>query len=499
MTREAAAKLVGENLKTLYAWALSRVSNKEDAEDLAGEICLAVIENAHKLRFDEAFYGWFWQVARNTYANYLKERSKKSSISYDPESMPEPEADETPESYVIQNEEYSVLYRELALLAKHHRECSVDYYFNGMSVKKISEKYSLTPESVKYYLFKTRKILKEGIAMERQFGEKSFNPTPFYLQVLYRGRLTDEYVDLFRNRKLPGQILSAAYYTPMSIGELCLELGVPTVYLEDEVKILCDYELLKKTGDKYQTQIILMDEGFSDEVWRKCEKDYRSEAAAISKGLSAKLEKIRDIGFIGNSLDGDLLIWDSLVIALAEAFQRMPMPELTQQICSNNTVGFTYGICCEKNALPEIRRGAESIAFTYNRGDGQKILYLLFGNNGWIKQLYIKDTASYVDRIVNEYLADPANTKIPALSQEEMDKLTSLISAEIDGVEKLIRLCNGVCTEALRNRAPESVEVNEGTTLLASLMFIFSMIATLCEDEGLVYPEDKCPGIIAIK
>ena len=82
---------------------------------------------------------------------------------------------------------------------------------------------------------------------------------------------------------------------------------------------------------------------------------------------------------------------------------------------------------------------------------------------------------------------------------EEMDKLTSLISTEIDGVEKLIRLCNGVCTEALRNRAPESVEVNEGTTLLASLMFIFSMIATLCEDEGLTYPEDKCPGIIAIR
>lgn len=499
MTKEKAAALVGENLKTLYAWALSRVSKKEDAEDLAGEIGLAVIENAHRLRYDDAFYGWFWQVARNTYANFLKERSKKSSQSYDPESIPEPECDETPESIALKKESYSVLYREIALLAKNHRECSVDYYFNGLSVKEISEKYSLTPESVKYYLFKTRKILKEGIAMERQFGEKSFNPTPFHLQVLYRGKLTDEYVDLFRNRKLPGQILSAAYYTPMSVSELCLELGVPTVYLEDEIKILCDYELLKKVGDKYQTQIILMDEGFSNEVWRKCEKEYRSEAAVISKGLSAKLEKIRDIGFIGNNLDGDLLIWDSLVIALVEAFQRMPMLELTQQICSNNTVGFTYGICFEKKSLPEIRRGAESIATTYNRGDGQKILYLLFGNNGWIKQLYIKDTASYVDSIVNEYLTDPANTKIPALSQEEMDKLTSLISTEIDGVEKLIRLCNGVCTEALRNRAPESVEVNEGTTLLASLMFIFSMIATLCEDEGLTYPEDKCPGIIAIR
>ena len=496
MTKEKAAALVGENLKTLYAWALSRVSKKEDAEDLAGEIGLAVIENAHRLRYDDAFYGWFWQVARNTYANFLKERSKKSSISYDPESMPEPEADETPEIYIIQKEEYSVLYREIALLAKNHRECSVDYYFNGLSVKEISEKYSLTPESVKYYLFKTRKILKEGIAMERQFGEKSFNPTPFDFNVFFSGTLTKEYLELFRKRKIPGQILSAAYYTPMSVSELCLELGVPTVYLEDEIRVLCDYGLLKKIGDKYQTEIILMDEGFFNEVWNKCEKDYRSEAAVISKGLSAKLEKIRDIGFIGNSLDGDLLIWDSFIISLTQAYQRIPAPAFDKKLCDNNTVGFCYGLNCDDKDKPEIRRTATNLANTYNRADGHVILFLLFGKD---KNYPTSDNEEEVDKYVNEYLADPANTKIPALSQEEMDKLTSLISTEIDEVEKLIRLCNGVCTEALRNRAPESVEVNEGTTLLASLMFIFSMIATLCEDEGLTYPEDKCPGIIAIR
>ena len=497
MTRDTAARLVGENLKILYAWCLSRVSNREDAEDLCGDIMLAVIENAHRLRCDSAFYGWFWQVARNTYANFLKGRSKNTSC--DPDSVPEPVDSDTPESIAVQKETYKALYREIAILAKNHRECSVEYYFNGLSVKEIAAKHSLTPESVKYYLFKTRKILKEGIAMERQFGEKSFNPTPFYFQVLYRGKLTDEYVDLFRNRKLPGQILSAAYYTPMSASELCLELGVPTVYLEDEIKVLCEYQLLKKVGDKYQTQIILMDEGFFHEVWNKCEKEYRNESAAIAKGLASKLDKIREIGFVGKDLDGDLLLWDSLVIALTGAFQKMPMPELTQQICSNNTVGFTYGMCCESDVLPNIRRGAESIAITYNRGDGQQVLYLIFGKNGWIKQLYAKDIERYVSGIVDEYLENPDNTKIPAISVEESDKLCSLIAEEIDNTEKLIRLCNAVCTDALRNRAPEGLEVNEGTTLLATLMFIFSMIATLCEDEGLVYPEDKHPGIIAIR
>lgn len=498
MTREKAAQLVCDNLKILYAWALSRVSNKEDAEDLCSEVSLSVIENAPKLRCDDAFYGWFWQIAKNTYAVFLKNRSKNNHS--DPDACPEATDCDTPESLTEKNEIYRSLYREIALLAKHHRECCVDYYFNGLSVREIASKYSQTPENVKYYLFKTRKILKEGIAMERQFGEKSFNPTPFEFNVFYSGTITTEFLRLFRKRKLPGQILTAAYYTPMSTSELCLELGVPTVYLEDEIKVLCDYGLLKKIGCKYQTEIILMDEGFFNEAWNKCEKQYRSRAKAIAQGLTEKLEKIREIGFVGSSLDSDLLLWDSFIIALTRAYQRIPAPQFTQKLCDNNTVGFCYGVTCDDKDKPKIRRTATGLANTYNRDDGQQILFLLFGTYHE-KHYSGSSDEQEVSKYVNEYLADPSNTKIPALTQKETDALCTLISEEIDNTEDLIRLCNEVCTESLINRAPESVEVNEGTTLLASLMFIFSAVASLCEDEGLVYPEgeDKHPGIIVLK
>ena len=149
--------------------------------------------------------------------------------------------------------------------------------------------------------------------------------------------------------------------------------------------------------------------------------------------------------------------------------------------------------------MPEIRRGADSLANTYNRADGQVVLYLLFSDNRGIKKMETERVDLMVDALVDAYRQDPEKAAIPVVCAEEMEKLRALISEEIDNTEKLIRLCNGVCTESLKNRAPESVEVNEGTTLLASLMFIFSMIATLCEDEGLTYPEDKHPGIIAIR
>lgn len=495
MTKEKAAEIVAENIKTLYAWALSRVSNKEDAEDLAGDVMVAVIENAHTLKCDDAFFGWFWQVARNTYSNFLRKRERNNTSSL--ESAAEPCDKETPEMLAVRKESESVLYREIALLAKHHRNCSVDYYFNGLSVKEISEKYDLTPENVKYYLFKTRKILKEGIAMDRQFGEKSFNPTPFELQMYFCGTMTEEYLKLFKERKLPGQILSAAYYTPMSISELCLELGVPTVYLEDEIQILLDYGFLKKEGGKYQTQIILMDDGFYGEVWEKCKKRYRSEAAKISKGLSEKLDNIRGIGFVGKDLDADLLLWDALVISLAQAYQRIPAAELSHKI-NRDTVGFCYGLVCDKNNMPDIKRTAWALANTYNRDDGQITLFLLFAKNNEYTYKGVYHADEYVNGVVDAYRADHAKTEIPAIYSEEKEKLMELIKDEEDNAEKLIRLCNSVCTESLKNRAPKGMEITEETTLLATLMFTVSMIATLCEEEGLKYPEDKHPGIIAL-
>lgn len=42
-------------MKTIFAYALSRVSNKKNAEDLAGGIALAILKSVPKIRDDNAF------------------------------------------------------------------------------------------------------------------------------------------------------------------------------------------------------------------------------------------------------------------------------------------------------------------------------------------------------------------------------------------------------------------------------------------------------------
>lgn len=55
MEQERVAALVEENMKTIFAYSLSRVSHKEDAEDLCSDIILAILASAQHLRDDDAF------------------------------------------------------------------------------------------------------------------------------------------------------------------------------------------------------------------------------------------------------------------------------------------------------------------------------------------------------------------------------------------------------------------------------------------------------------
>ncbi len=282
-----AVSFVEENLKTIFAYALSRVSNKEDAEDLTNDIVVAILQSVDKLKSPEAFYGYVWGIAANTYRKFLYKKSRRQKevhfegtqgageeekgISMDNLAAEGDFAEELAEELELQ-ENLTKLRREIALLSKEHRECMVAYYFEEQSCLEIAKRFNISLEMVKYYLFKTRKILKEGISMEREFGEKSFKPEPFEFVTIFSGSFNREYHNMFA-RKLPGQILLSAYYTPMSVRELAIELGVASVYLEDELALLEKYHLVTQNPHgKYQTNLVIFTEDYTKEFQREAKK-----------------------------------------------------------------------------------------------------------------------------------------------------------------------------------------------------------------------------------
>ena len=356
MPQETVVNFIEENIKTIFAYALSRVSNKEDAEDLTNDIVLAMLQSADKLKSQEAFYGYVWGIAANTYRKFLQKRSNRQNRE---ESMDKEEgsvvaelaadgdfAEEYAEKLALQ-EDMAKLRREIALLSREHRECTVAYYFQEQSCAEIAERLGISMEMVKYYLFKTRKILKEGISMEREFGEKSFKPEPFEFVTIFSGNFNREYHNMFK-RKLPGQILLSAYYTPMSVRELAIELGVASVYLEDELELLEKYHLVTKNPHgKYQTNLVIFTEDYTKEFQREVKKFAVPAMQEILAALKGKLDEIRGINKCCATLSEECLLWGLLwpIILLGNRHFSEKYPELAKKgEIYQGAAGTNYGI-----------------------------------------------------------------------------------------------------------------------------------------------------------
>ncbi len=346
MNREKAAKLIEENLHTIFAWCLSRLYDKTEAEDLAQDIICAVLKSVDRLEQDEAFFGYLWKTAENIFRMHLRKK-RPENLELDDKCCGFYFA--TPEEEMIQSEQIQLLRRELSLLSTQYREVTVRYYIYDKSCSEISAELNISIEMVKYYLFKTRKILKEGIGMTREFGEKSYNPQTF--QMDYWGNWAVDfgnsiYWKLFE-RRLPGNILLAAYDKPVTITELSVELGVAVVYLEDEVQILEMHELIKKTGDKYQTNIIIFTEDYEKRVLEKFQSIYQEAAKLVYHKIESILPALKNLEFYGNHYDENRLKWifSNLVMfwALIKCENANKEKFGDYPLLSNGSNGFIFG------------------------------------------------------------------------------------------------------------------------------------------------------------
>ena len=247
-------RLIAENMKSIFGFALTRLGNVTEAEYLASDILYEIIRSAPNLKDEKRFYGFMWKIAENVYMDYLRKKAKNASHTAE---LDESIADDSESvlDEIAQKEELNLLRRELSLLSKQYRDATVLYYIENLSCSEIAKKLQISTEMVKYYLFRARKIIREGMNMERLFGEKSYKPCGFEIDYWGLVQFNPNEFSSFRKRKIKGNILLAAYYSPMTIQEISIELGVALPYLEDEIKLLVDREYLVCNNGKYLTNI----------------------------------------------------------------------------------------------------------------------------------------------------------------------------------------------------------------------------------------------------
>lgn len=62
-------------IEPIFRFCYKRLSNRYDAEDLAGEIICHVLDGMSKYKI-ESLDGWVWRIAHNRYARFIDARNR---------------------------------------------------------------------------------------------------------------------------------------------------------------------------------------------------------------------------------------------------------------------------------------------------------------------------------------------------------------------------------------------------------------------------------------
>ncbi len=116
---------------------------------MTNDIICEVLKCARGLKNDDAFYGFMWRIAENTFKKRIR-KSNFQTIEFDESFVGTYWA--TPEEEYLKTEELHLLRRELSLLSKQYRETTVAYYITGKSCSEISTDFGISTEMVKYYI-----------------------------------------------------------------------------------------------------------------------------------------------------------------------------------------------------------------------------------------------------------------------------------------------------------------------------------------------------------
>ncbi|MGN1340087.1 MAG: hypothetical protein ACI4WS_07330 [Oscillospiraceae bacterium] len=162
--------------------------------------------------------------------------------------------------------------------------------------------------------------------MERNFGEYSYNPVK--LEWRWLDTPVRDYGGMHFS-SIQQNILMACYYDKQNEEQLGLQLGVPTAYLEDEIRNLLDYELMTEKNGSYQTNVLIFTRREIDARFQAKADILKETTGNIKAFFEKNEEKLRSVGFYGNDMSVNSLKWLMLTRLLSMIYNEMLQDKLS--------------------------------------------------------------------------------------------------------------------------------------------------------------------------
>nr|WP_209480865.1 sigma-70 family RNA polymerase sigma factor [Virgibacillus litoralis] len=159
--------LYGDEIKRLI---YTYVKNNADTDDVTQEVFMTIYQKLSTFQGKSTLKSWVYSIAINKSKDHLRSwrsRNKRLKEKLSQSARFLEKSDETPEEYMIRENESSDLLDKVMKLPINYREVIILYYFKELSAKEISYALNMKEVSVRTRLNRGREKLKQVLSLER--------------------------------------------------------------------------------------------------------------------------------------------------------------------------------------------------------------------------------------------------------------------------------------------------------------------------------------------
>lgn len=162
LNREALSKLCIYFYPKIYRYAFYRVKNREDAEDITGEVFVRMVKFLNKQK--GSFPAWLYRIAANLVVDYYRRSARKKEVSLNGDYYGEEieKKEDNSEKILL----HHTLMRALGELNEEQQQIITLKFIEGYNNNEISEILSKSVGAVKALQFRALNRLKDVLNKE---------------------------------------------------------------------------------------------------------------------------------------------------------------------------------------------------------------------------------------------------------------------------------------------------------------------------------------------
>lgn len=143
------------------------INDKQDVEDVCQEVFIKVYQKLSTFSFQSKLSTWIATIAYRTALNYLKQRNKMLTDDIEEGHVASQlDADNiTPEHLFERKDLHKFIHQQIEKLPPQYRVVLTLYHLEGMNYAEIEEITGMPEGTVKNYLFRARKLLKDQLIL----------------------------------------------------------------------------------------------------------------------------------------------------------------------------------------------------------------------------------------------------------------------------------------------------------------------------------------------